>query len=366
MKNNILCNLTVDVITQPSIKETKIIGEKGTLVCDYSLGQIKIGKNEKWKTKKIKMGKIAPGYKGNTGQESLYEDEMRYFVKCIKNKEKQNYSFKDELEILQILDLIENSSKKAKKLKWLHTSSAGVDEYLIPELIKSNITFTNGKIIQGPEIADHAIGLLLCITRNLHFYIKNVYKKINQRPIELKGKTCGILGLGGIGLCIAERLKRFDMKIVGISEELIPLLSFVDEFYTSEKLLEVLPKLDVFICTAPLTKNTFNLIDEKHLKKMKKGSVFINVSRGEVVKTSALLKNNLYLKFRGVGLDVTNPEPLSKNHKLNNLNNVILTKHSAGHSDKNRERAYDLIVLNIKRFLKNKHLLNIVDKVKGY
>jgi len=304
------------------------------------------------------------------------------FLKKIKNENfKANLKFidgEDENKILSKIHLADalincprkyfnkNLLIKAKKLKWLHTSSAGVDEYLIPELIKSNITFTNGKIIQGPEIADHAIGLLLCITRNLHFYIKNVYKKINQRPIELKGKTCGILGLGGIGLCIAERLKRFDMKIVGISEELIPLLSFVDEFYTSEKLLEVLPKLDVFICTAPLTKNTFNLIDEKHLKKMKKGSVFINVSRGEVVKTSALLKNNLYLKFRGVGLDVTNPEPLSKNHKLNNLNNVILTKHSAGHSDKNRERAYDLIVLNIKRFLKNKHLLNIVDKVKGY
>ena len=116
MKNNVLCNLTVDVITQPSIKETKIIGEKGTLLCDYGLGQIKIGKNEKWKTQKIKMGKIAPGYKGNTGQESLYEDEMKYFIKCMKKKEKYPYSFKDELEILQILDLIESSSKKGKKL----------------------------------------------------------------------------------------------------------------------------------------------------------------------------------------------------------------------------------------------------------
>jgi predicted dehydrogenase len=116
MKNNVLCNLTVDVITQPSIKETKIIGEKGTLICDYGLGQIKIGKNEKWKTQKIKMGKIAPGYKGNTGQESLYEDEIKYFIKCIKKKEKYFYSFKDELEILKILDLIESSSKKGKKL----------------------------------------------------------------------------------------------------------------------------------------------------------------------------------------------------------------------------------------------------------
>ncbi len=116
MQSKTLCNLTVDVITQPSIKETKIIGEKGVLICNYSTGEIKIGKNEKWTTQKLKMGKVAPGYKGNTGQESLYEDEMKSFVNSIKKKKKYPHSFKDELEILQILDLIEISSKKGKKL----------------------------------------------------------------------------------------------------------------------------------------------------------------------------------------------------------------------------------------------------------
>ena len=116
MKSKTLCNLTVDVITQPSIKETKIVGEKGVLICNYSTGEIKIGKNEKWTVKKLKIGKVAPGYKGNTGQESLYEDEMRSFVNSIKKKQKYPHSFKDELEILQILDLIETSSKKGKKL----------------------------------------------------------------------------------------------------------------------------------------------------------------------------------------------------------------------------------------------------------
>ena len=116
LRNKILCNLTVDVITQPSIKETKIVGEKGTVICNYSTGEIKVGKNEKWKTQKTKMGKIAPGYKGNTGQESLYEDEMKAFINSIKKKKKYPHSFKDELEILQILDLIETSSKKGKKL----------------------------------------------------------------------------------------------------------------------------------------------------------------------------------------------------------------------------------------------------------
>lgn len=116
LKNKILCSLTVDVITHPSIKESKIIGEKGTIKCNYSTGEIKIGRNEKWKTQKMKLGKIAPGYKGNTGQESLYEDEMNAFINSIKKKQKYPHTFKDELEILRILDLIEKSSKNGKKL----------------------------------------------------------------------------------------------------------------------------------------------------------------------------------------------------------------------------------------------------------
>ena len=116
LKNKILCNLTVDVITHPSIKETKLVGEKGTAIFNFGTGEIKLGKNEKWKTQKIKMGKIAPGYKGNTGQESLYENEMNSFVSAIKKKKKYPHTFKDELELLKILDLVEKSNKIGKKL----------------------------------------------------------------------------------------------------------------------------------------------------------------------------------------------------------------------------------------------------------
>lgn len=116
LKNKILCNLTVDVITHPSIKETKLVGEEGTAIFNFGTGEIKIGKNEKWKTKKIKMGKIAPGYKGNTGQESLYEDEIDSFIGAIKRKKKYPHTFKDELELLKILDLVEKSNKIGKKL----------------------------------------------------------------------------------------------------------------------------------------------------------------------------------------------------------------------------------------------------------
>lgn len=256
--------------------------------------------------------------------------------------------------------------QKTKKLKWIHAGGAGIDQILIPEIKNSNIVLTHGKIIQGPEVADHALGLLLSITRNLHLHIKGEASKNVQRPIELRNKTCGILGMGGIGFSIAERLKSFGAKVIGISEDLIPLVSFVDEFYTSEKLLKILPRLDVLICAAPLTNDTFRLFNLKHFKKMKKGSIFINISRGKLVDTRALLKNNIYLKFRGIGLDVTDPEPLQKGHALNNLKNIIITPHTAGLSDKNRARSVKLIIKNIKRFLKNKHLLNIADKSKGY
>ena len=255
---------------------------------------------------------------------------------------------------------------KSRKLEWVHTAAAGVDEYLFPNFIKSKIIFTNGRILQGPEIADHAIGLLLSITRNIHYFIKNIDKKNMPRPIELNGKVCGIIGMGGIGMCLAERLKTFGMKIVSISEELVPLVSFIDEQHDSSKLLKILPSCDVVICAAPLTKDTKKIFNQRSFNKMKKNSIFINVSRGPLVDTKALIKNNLYKKFKGIGLDVVEGEPLPKNHKLRKANNVVLTNHIAGLSDNNRSRAYEFLIKNLERYLNNKPLLNLVDKVKGY
>ena len=259
-----------------------------------------------------------------------------------------------------------NLVDKSQNLEWVHTSAAGIDEYLFPDFVRSNILFSNGKILQGPEIADHAIGLLLSITRNINYFIKNFKKNEMPRPIELNGKKCGIVGMGGIGMCIAERLRNFGMSITSISEDLVPILSFIDKQHDSSELLKLLPSFDVVFCAAPYTKDTIKIFNETAFKKMKKGSVFINVSRAELVDTKALIKNNLYKKFKGIGLDVVEGEPLSKNHVLKKANNVILTDHVAGLSDNNRSRAYELIVKNIERFLKKKPILNLVDKVKGY
>ena len=234
------------------------------------------------------------------------------------------------------------------------------------DVIKSNVLFSNGKILQGPEIADHAVGLLLTITRNIHYFIKNFNKKKMPRPVELNGKKCGIVGMGGVGMCLAERLKSFGMINTSISEDLVPLLTSIDKQYDSSKLIDLLPSFDVVICAAPFTKDTKKIFNEKCFKRMKNESIFINVSRGGLVDTNALIKNNLYKKFKGIGLDVVDPEPLPKNHILRKANNVVITEHIAGLSDNNRKRSYELIFQNIERYLKNKPILNLVDKQKGY
>lgn len=115
-KNGIQCILVVDVITSPAFNETKIVGEKGVIVCDHNKELIKIGKDDEWKTLKLKSGKVAKGYKGNTPSESLYEDEMQNFFRAIQQNKKYPFTFESELKILKILDAIELSNKKEKKL----------------------------------------------------------------------------------------------------------------------------------------------------------------------------------------------------------------------------------------------------------
>ena len=256
--------------------------------------------------------------------------------------------------------------KKFNNLEWVHTSAAGVDAFINPSFVKTNIVFTNGKILQGPEVADHAVGLLLTISRNIHYYYKNY--KINKikRPIELLKKKALIVGFGGIGKCITERLTGFGMIIDVISEELPPLTREVNSFFASNMLNKISKNYDAIISAAPLTQKTKKIFDKKFFSLMKKNSIFINVSRGGLVDTKSLTNKSVFKKLLGIGLDVTNPEPLPKNHYLRKIPNVIITNHSAGLSDQNRSRAYGLVYENINRFCNNINLLNQVDKSKGY
>jgi phosphoglycerate dehydrogenase-like enzyme len=255
---------------------------------------------------------------------------------------------------------------KFDKMEWVHTSAAGVDEYMIPSFVQSDIKFTNGKILQGPEVADHALGLILALTRNLKFDIKSINFAKNKRPLELLKKKALVVGSGGIGTCILDRLKGFGVISDVISEELPPMTSNINNFYEIDAINKICRNYDIIVSAAPLTKKTNKIFSKIFFSKMKKNSIFINVSRGALVDTNVLSNKKMIEKFWGIGLDVVNPEPLSKNHFLKKQDNVIITNHTAGLSDHNRARAYELIVKNLKRFYNQEILFNEVNKTEGY
>jgi len=262
--------------------------------------------------------------------------------------------------------------RAARKLRWVQIYSAGAENYLFPEMVNSNVVLTNCKIIQGPNIADHAMALLLALTRGLHHAIPQrtgeewLRGKFFFNQIELTDKTALIIGLGGIGTQIAQRARAFGMKVVAVDPKDIPITSTVEQIVTPDRLQELLPRADVVFMSAPHTRQTEGMLGAAEFGMMKKGSYFIAVSRGKTYDSAALVKALDEKRLAGAGLDVTNPEPLPKGHPLWKFENVVITPHIAGGSDLVAGRRIALFQENIRRFVAGKTLLNVVDKQKGY
>jgi phosphoglycerate dehydrogenase-like enzyme len=253
-----------------------------------------------------------------------------------------------------------------KSLHWVHSSGAGIEEFLFPEFVQSPVVFTNGKIIQGPEVSDHAVALLLVLARSLHYLLRGKGPKPMPRPLELREKTALVFGAGGIGVLLAEKLKALGMRVIAVDDDYLPMVSFIDEFYLTEKLIEHLPRAFAVLCCCPNTERSKFVFNEHTFRAMGKDAFFINVSRGQLVQTDALVKVLEEGHLKGVGLDVTDPEPLHESHPLRAIDRVVITPHMAGPSDQNRRRSFELIKDNIARFLEGRPLINVVDKSRGY
>jgi phosphoglycerate dehydrogenase-like enzyme len=256
------------------------------------------------------------------------------------------------------------------RLRWVQVFDAGIEEYRFPELVENDIVLTNTKTIQAPEVADHAMALLLALTRSLHRAVRNQARRHwahpPSRPIELRGKTALVIGLGGIGIQIAERAASFGMTVIGIDPGDSPLVNSVRVVYKPDQLDAILGEADVVFMAAPHTVETEGMLGQKQFALMRRNSYLVNVSRGRTVQTDALVQALMEDRFAGVGLDVTDPEPLPDDHPLWSFENVVITPHIAGQSDQNRLRRFELIKDNAVRFVRGLPLRNVVDKLRGY
>jgi phosphoglycerate dehydrogenase-like enzyme len=258
----------------------------------------------------------------------------------------------------------------AKKLRWVQVGVAGVERFLSPELVRSDVTLTNCKILQGPEIADHAMAMLLALTRQIHRAVATrtleAWPTRDYQPIELQGRTAVVVGVGGIGTQIAVRAHAFGMRVIGVDVRDMPYLPFLQACVRPDRLDTVLREADVVFVAAPHTSETEKMLGARQLELMRPGSYFIAVSRGKLYDADALARAVASKHLAGAGLDVTDPEPLPKGHPLWKLENVIITPHVAGRSDREHERYMALFKENLKRFSAGEPLLNVVDKQKGY
>ncbi len=261
----------------------------------------------------------------------------------------------------------------AKKLKWMQVTSAGVEQYLaIPEIKNSAVTMTNMKIVQGVEIADHALALLLALTRRLDVAMKDRESETWRTladygpPLELQGKTAVIVGVGGIGTQIAVRAKAFGLTVIGVDPKDIPYSPYLDRAVWPDRLDSVLPEADVVFISAPHTPQTENMIGAAQFAQMKKGAIFICVSRGKIYDNDALVAALQSGRVSAAGLDVTATEPLPKGHALWKTGRVIITPHIAGRSDGEGPRYFEIYKDNLIRFARGEPLRHTVDKEKGY
>ncbi|MEZ5366915.1 MAG: D-2-hydroxyacid dehydrogenase [Bryobacterales bacterium] len=261
-----------------------------------------------------------------------------------------------------------------KKLKWVQVTSAGVEPVLhmsgSTALRDSDIILTNNQIVQGPEIADHALAMLLSLTREIPRWLAlKAEKKWQATPrdlYELRGKTAIVIGVGGIGMQISQRAWAFGMTVIGVDPEDIPFSPFVSRVVKPDQLDDVLPLADVVFMSAPHTEKTNKMIGPNQFERMKKGSWFIAVSRGKTYDLSALIKSLDSGHLKGAGVDVVEREPLESTSALWEFPNVIITPHIAGRSDMDRDRMLGTVKENIRRFAEGLPLLNVVDKQKGY
>jgi phosphoglycerate dehydrogenase-like enzyme len=264
--------------------------------------------------------------------------------------------------------------RAGKKLKWVQITSAGAERALHlsggNDLRDSDIILTNNQIVQGPEIADHAMAMLLAMSRNLLTYFEDRkvenWRRERYPGIELRGKTAVVIGVGGIGSNVARRAWAFDMKVIGVDIQQMNPTPFVERFVYPDRLNEVLPRADVVFMCVPDTPKSQGMMGPEQFKLMKKGSFFIAVSRGKTYSLNGLVEGLDSKRLAGAGVDVTDPEPLPKGHPLWKFENVIITPHIATQCDGEILRRMAMLQENVARFAKGQQLINVVDKAEGF
>lgn len=278
-------------------------------------------------------------------------------------------------EVEQAEIIIGNTSpkliSKAKNLKWFQLYSAGADAYVKPGILSENTILTNATGAYGLAVSEHMAAQLLELIKNLHLYRDNQNNSSwkDEGPVRsVRSCIILILGLGDIGSSFARIMKGFGAKVIGLKRRPGAKPDYLDELHLSEKLDELLPKVDVVAMCLPSTPETTNIMNAQRIASMKPGSFIINAGRGNAVDQNAVCAALISGQLGGFGTDVTEPEPLPADHPLWSMKNAVITPHVSGnfHIPEIAETVFNIALENLKRLQTGQELFNLVDRGTGY
>ena len=249
-------------------------------------------------------------------------------------------------------------------IRWVQSSSAGNDHLIRAGLVDETRVWTSAAGVYARPIAEHVLGLLIMAARNLHTYARaRAWQRLESRM--LSESTVGVVGAGGIGSAVIAHLNALGARTIAITRS-GRAVAGATESGPPPLLPRLLESSDFVLLSAPLTQQTRRLIDADALERMQPHAWLVNIARGELVDTEALVAALRSRRIGGAALDAVDPEPLPEGHALWSLPNAVVTPHIAAAESEWLPLLGDRVAENVARFARGEPLLGIIDLERGY
>lgn len=262
----------------------------------------------------------------------------------------------------------------APQLRWIHATASGVDMFMYPKFLDSDVVLTGEKGLVGSHLADHAFGLLLALVRRIATAVKlgpdgwdnDLREQMRYSELELEGLTLGILGFGGTGRHIARRATAFGMRVQAMDLYPVPPGEGVETVGGPESLGDIVATSDVLAVGLPLTAETKGIFNDEMFASMPDGAILLNVTRGEIIDGPSLERALAEGRIGGAALDVAPVEPLPPDSALWEFDNCVMTPHTAGASQHRARRNLERFCRNLVALREGRPLEGVVDKQTGF
>lgn len=256
--------------------------------------------------------------------------------------------------------------RAAPELRFVQGTWAGAGQQVRAAGLTSDelerVAISSASGVHAVPLAEWSIFGLLAFAKQLPRVQRDTAdRRWSHYPIEeLRGKTLLVVGVGAIGLEVARLASAFGMRVIGVKRNVADAVTHVDSVHPAEELGGLVGAADAIVITLPLTDETRGLIDRATIARMRDGAILVNVGRGAVIDEDALIDALRAGKLAGAALDVFAEEPLPATSPLWELDNVILSPHTAALSRRENERIVELFAENLRRYLRGDELLSRV------